>query len=424
MKLRLIGLDHRTAPIELRERFAFDREQTAAFLREWPERFSAFEAVLVSTCNRTELYVGSQNGSLPPTVELLGCLAQSASVADENADAVSKAFFVADDVEALEHLFSVAASLESMVVGEPQILAQIKEAYRAAAEFGTAGMVTHSAFQSALSVAKRVSTETGLFRHRVSIPSIAVVDFALEIFETLADKKTLILGAGEMAEETLRYLTDYGAVDVIVANRSAERAENLARSFGGSVAPWSERYERLAEADLAVVAVSGAEQAVTLESFDQASKGRRSRPLFLLDLSVPRQCAPELAKRPDVYLYSIDDLVEAARRGRKSRDAELPKAKKIVHEATGEFLNEMRLRDSGELIRRLREGWNDVKEAEITRLFHRLPELPDKDRDEIHYAFDRLVNKMLHGPMQSLRDESQEKPQYLLDAMRKLFHLK
>ena len=441
MKLRMIGLDHKSAPIEIRERLAFDRERTAAFLRDWQEAFADFEAVLVSTCNRTELYVATLNGALPPTDELVAFLtrrgeALESTVPNESVpkevapkDVAPKeseipAFFrVYEDAEALEHLFSVAASLESMVLGEPQILAQIKDAYRIAADGGTAGIVTHSAFQAALRAAKTISVETGIFRHRVSIPAIAVVDFALEIFESLTGKKTLVLGAGEMAAETLRYLIDIGAREIAVVNRSREKAEKLAEEAGGVAADWEERFRLLLSADLVVAATGAPEPVISAADYAAIAPKRSGRPLFLLDLSVPRNLDPALEKEPNVYLFTLDDLAEVCARNRKSRDAELPKARKIILRQTEEFLADLKIREQGELIRQLRERWHAAKETELTRLFHKA-EFSDAERAEVRYAFDRLVNKMLHGPMESLRDEPDEKPQTLLEAMMKLFRLK
>ena len=420
MKFRMIGLDHTTAPIEVRERLAYSGERTADFFRAWQECYAETEAVLVSTCNRTELYVATTNGALPATSDLVHFLDSSLP---ERGGEIPPFFRVRDDADALEHLFSVASSLESMVLGEPQILAQIKEAYRIAAEAGAAGIVTHSAFQTALQTAKKVSVETGIFRHRVSIPAIAVVDFALEIFESLAEKKTLVLGAGEMAAETLRYLTDYGAKEITVVNRSREKAEKLAAEFGGRAAVWDERFTLLESADLCVAATSASLPVVTAGDYEKIAPKRAGRPLFLLDLSVPRNLDPALENAPNLFLCAIDDLNEACERNRKSRDAEVPKARKVVARQTAEFLADLKIREQGELIRQLRERWHAAKETEITRLFHK-EEFSESQREEVRYAFDRLVNKMLHGPMESLRDEPDEKPRTLLEAMMKLFRLK
>ena len=423
MKYWMLGVDHKTASVAVREKYSFSRERARAFLDDWRGRFPDHEAVLLSTCNRTELYIGAQSDSAPGEANLFNFFAEHAEKpADSTPSSPAGDLRLLREKDAVQHLFSVAASLESMVLGEPQILAQIKEAYRLASEEGTAGIALHSLFQSALKAAKQVSAETGLFRHRTSLPAVAISDFALELFEKLSDKRTLVLGAGEMAEETLRYLTDAGGKEIAVANCSREKAEALARQFGGRAVGWETRTEQLAKADLVIAATGAEEPVVTAEQYQAIAASRSGRPLFMLDLSVPRNLDPRLAKMPNVYLYTIDDLEEVCQRNRKARQREIPKAQNVIAQQTGIFLKEIRLRDTGELIGELRAEWNRVKDEEVDRLLHKCGALSAENEAEIRYAFDRLINKLLHAPMRSLRDESQEaKPSALLEAMRKLF---
>ena len=228
-----------------------------------------------------------------------------------------------------------------------------------------------------------------------------------------------------MAEETLLYLTDQGGKEIVVANRDREKAEKLASKFAGVPSDWDRRFEELKRADLLITATGAAEPVVTADHYREIAGEREGRPLFILDLSVPRNVDENLGKLPNVYLYSIDDLKDACDRNRKSRNQEIPKANRILRQETENFMKEIRLRDSGELIRELRDQWNRVKESEVERLFRKCPELPESDRTEIRYAFDRLVNKLLHPPMESLRDETaDDRPIGLLEAMMKLFRLK
>ena len=251
---------------------------------------------------------------------------------------------------------------------------------------------------------------------------MAVSDFALELFERLSDKRTLVLGAGEMAEETLRYLKDAGEKEIVVANRSREKAETLAERFGGHAADWNARLTELAAADLVIAATGADEPVITAEDYRSIAADRSDRPLFMVDLSVPRNLDERLGRIPNVYLYTIDDLEEACQRNRKAREREIPKANRIVTQEAESFLKELRLRDSGELIGELRRRWNEVKDEEIQRLFNKCGPLPSETESEIRYAFDRLINKLLHAPMRTLRDESTRgKPNGLLDAMFKLF---
>ena len=421
MKLRRIGWDHHGVAVELRERFAFDRAEAGRFLDDWQERFPESEAVLVSTCNRTELYTGTLNGALPDAVAVRAFLAKEKQCVFP--DELFERVVTLDDAHAASHLFAVASSLESMVVGEPQILAQIKEAYQIAAEHGAAGTVTHSVFQRALSVAKRVSAETDLFRHRVSIPSVAVADFALELFETLSDQGTLVLGAGQMASETLRYLVDNGARKIFIANRTRSKADALAGEFHAESVDWSERSSVWEKVDLVIAACTADTPIITAEHVLACQSKRANRPLFLLDLAVPRNCDPEIAQLENVYLYSLDDLAAACERNRKSRNAQLPKAYRIVWTEANSFWHDLRGRENGEAIRQLRLRWHETKERELERLFHKCPNLDDSAQDEVRYAFERLVNKMLHAPMESLRDEPDTHPTNLLDAMKRLFGL-
>jgi glutamyl-tRNA reductase len=327
--------------------------------------------------------------------------------------------------EAVRHLFSVASSLDSMVVGEPQILAQVKQAYQVATAQNTAGPLIHAAFQAASHVARRVANETTIHQRRVSIPSVAVADFALQIFERFDDKRTLVIGAGEMAEETLQYLRDQGARDIVVVNRHLDRAEQLAARCHGRALPWDRLLDALADADLVISTTGAKEPIVTLASFLRIAPERYERPLFVLDLAVPRDFEPAVGQRAGVYLYSIDDLREACERNRRQRDKELPAAMQIIDQETEQFLAESHHRAVSPLIQQLRAEWEKPKEEELRRLFHKLPELDERSRQEIQQAFDRLVNKLLHPPMASLRDESRNgTPRGLLDALVRLFQLK
>jgi glutamyl-tRNA reductase len=329
------------------------------------------------------------------------------------------------DEAAVRHLFTVAASLDSMVLGEPQILAQVKQAYQVATEQDNTGPLMHAVFQTALRVARRVATETGIHHRRVSVPSVAVADFARQIFERFDDKQALVIGAGEMAEECLRYLQEEGVRQVTVVNRHFDRGEEIARRWNGRAMPWDQLPQALAAADLVVSTTGAEEPIVTRRQFLDVEAGRRHRPLLILDLAVPRDFEASIADRPDVYLYSIDDLQAACRRNRAQRDKEMPAATHIVEQETARFMAEMYHREIGPVIARLRLGWQKPKEDELQRLLNKLPELDDRAKDEIRRSFDRLVNKLLHPPLESLRDESRDGvPRGLLDALARLFQLK
>jgi glutamyl-tRNA reductase len=270
-----------------------------------------------------------------------------------------------------------------------------------------------------------VAAETAIHQRRVSIPSVAVADFAQQIFERFDNKHTVVIGAGEMAEETLRYLRDEGAHQITIINRHVERADELALQWHGRAVGWEQLTEALATADLVISTTGAAKPIVTLEHFARIERARLPRPLFILDLAVPRDFEPAIGGRPDVYLYSIDDLKAACERNRRDRDKELPAAVRIIEHETARFMAEWHHRATGPLIQRLRQGWEKPKEEELRRLLNKLPELDERAREEIRRAFDRLVNKLLHPPLESLRDESRHGiPKTLLDALVKLFRLR
>jgi glutamyl-tRNA reductase len=311
-----------------------------------------------------------------------------------------------------------------MVLGEPQILSQVKQAYQLATEENSAGPLTHAIFQTAIKVARRVTSETTIQERRVSIPSVAVGDFARQIFERFDDKRTLVLGAGEMAEETLRYLVEAGARNFTVLNRNLERAQELARRFGGNVQPWERLLPELTQADLVVSTTGASRPIITLGDYLKVEAERYQKTLFVLDLAVPRDFDPAIGERLQVYLYSIDDLQAVCEQHRRERDRELPAAERIVEEETARVMADLYHRATGPIIQRLKQDWQRPKDEELRRLFNRLPNLDPRERAEIEQAFERLVNKLLHPPLESLRDEAQYGPPHgLVDALKRLFQL-
>jgi len=422
MKVQVVGCSHHNTSISVRERLAFSPEQTGAALEALDREFPTVEAVLLSTCNRVELYTATENAAVPTLQEVAGLLGRLHGL--EPAQLVEH-FYQRTDREAVRHLFCVAASLDSMVLGEPQILAQVKQAYQLATGLGNTGPLTHAAFQAAVKVARHVAGETAIHQRRVSIPSVAVADFARQIFEHFDDKNVLVIGAGEMAEETLSYLKDEGAHDVTVVNRNPDRAAELARRWHGRTVPWEQIPQALTAADLVISTTGSEESVITLRQFDSIALARYERPLFVLDLAVPRDFDPAIGECPGVYLYSIDDLRAACRRNRQERDKELPAAMRIVEQETDRFMADLYHRATGPVIKQLKQGWQKPKEEEIQRLFGKLPDVDDRTREEIRRSFDRLINKLLHPPLESLRDESRHGiPHVLLDALSRLFQLK
>jgi glutamyl-tRNA reductase len=424
MTLAFVGGTHRTVPLALRERLAFSAEQAAEALTRFRERFPGREGVLLSTCNRVEFYAAGAeaDGPPPPPDQLVSFLAECRGI---DASLLTPVLAGDRDEAVVRHLFSVAAGLDSMVLGEPQIVAQVKQAWSLAQESRTSGPLTGEMFQAALRTAKRVATETALGRERISIPSVAVADFASGVFERFDDKRVLLIGAGKMAAETLRYLRAAGARDLLIVNRTAGRAGDLAARLGARAGRFENLSAELAAADLVVSTTGATAPVVSLELFAEVELRRAGRPLVVLDLAVPRDFDPRIGQRPGVWLYSVDDLAAACAANRKSRQRELPAALTIIDEETQRFMGDLHHRSTAPVIERLRAGWNETGEAELDRLFRRLPGLDDASRAEIRQAFDRYAAKLLHPPLASLRSESRSGPPHgLLDALKRLFDLK
>lgn len=419
MNLQLVTCNHQTADMAVRERLAFQPQRLDEAYETLRERFPQSELIVLSTCNRIELYAAQEGTEQAPGHrELAQFLAEFHKVPLHD-------FF--DDLqehtgpEVVRHLFQVAASLDSMVLGEPQIVAQVREAYRKAQEIQASGPITSSLFERAFNVSKRVRTETKIVEGRVSIASVAVGEFGKSIFDRFDDKRVLIIGAGQMAEETLRYLQDEGAREIVVANRTAERATALAAEWGGKAATWDQLDRELGLADI-VVSTTGA-NLMDVKRFRKIRQSSGDKTTFILDLGAPRDFDPAIRDLENVFLFCIDDLQEICDRNRKSRQREVEKAMSIIDQETDAFMRDLSHRATGPIVKRLREQWQDIRDAETERLFNKLPHL-ERDRAEIEKSIERIVNKLLHPPLEVLRDESREgSPHGLLDALKRLFRI-
>jgi glutamyl-tRNA reductase len=421
MKLQMIGCSHHDAAVEFRERISFSTEQVSLALSAFRERFPSCEIVLLSTCNRVELYTTAADDAELDRDAVAEFLADQHHL---QPDEVVDQMIYRSGSEALEHLFTVAASLDSMVVGEAQILSQVKQAYDLACKSETAGPLTHSVFQAANRAAKRVQEETSIHRRRVSVPSVAVGEVALEVFDSLHNKRVILCGAGEMGEETLRYLKQAGASDICIVNRSYERAVAVAKAFGVETALWDSLAEQVIDADLLIGTTSASEAILDEASFLPLHAKRQNRVLLILDLAVPRDFDPAIGELSSVYLYGIDDLQTACERNRRERQKEWPKAQQIIAEETQRFMQALNHRATGPVIRRLREQAQDLKKDELERLINKLQPGDPAVKKEIEKSFDRLINKLLHPPLASLRDDAAEGHRRgLLEALRHLFNL-
>ncbi|MEZ6123616.1 MAG: glutamyl-tRNA reductase [Planctomycetaceae bacterium] len=424
MNVFVLSCNHHHAGLELREKLAFaSGEQLSRAYAQWRTEHPQSELVLLSTCNRVEIYAATDDGSEGLDA---GKITEFVSrFHNLPSDAFTGSVLFHEGIKAVEHLFEVVCSLDSMVLGEPQIVTQVKEAYRVAQENDSCGPLTNVLFQQALAVSGRVRTETRLSEGRVSIASVAVGDFARNIFNRFDNKTVLVIGAGEMAEETLRYLRSEGVTDIIVVNRHRDRAETLAGEFGGRVEDFDRLDQWMAAADLIVSTTGATQTLVDHARFEAVRHAAHRKPVFILDLGAPRDFAHSIATIDDnVFLYDIDALQATCDRNRRLRKAEIQQAQQIIREQTERFMQEIYHRATGPVIQRLRDQLGTISRSELDLLFRRNPELDDQQRAAIEKTVHRIVNKLLHPPLETLKDEARAgTPHGLLDAIRRLFNL-
>jgi len=413
--LLLLGVSHKTAPVAVRERLAVEPEAIAAALVELTALAPVREAAMISTCNRVELYVAAEDADRA-AAELAGVLARRAGVAVGD---LAEHLYQHRDSAAVRHLFRVASSLDSLVIGEPQILGQTKQAYDAAVQHGTAGAVLRACFEEgAFRVARRVRRETAIARNPVSVSSVAV-EFARQVVGDFSRKRVLIVGAGKMSELAARTLRTHGAT-LTVINRTRARADEMAQRFGADVADWNDLQGALANADI-VIASTGAQRPVlTLDLLKQVRKARRGRQLCILDIAVPRDVEPEVGKLDGIYLFDIDDLQKQASDHRAEREEEAAEAEAVVEEELGRFVKRWRSRQRGPLVSALQTHFHGIARAEVMRLSGGVD---DKERKARLDIAESLVKKLLHLPMTALRDDDPDEAVSLVQALQRLFSL-
>jgi glutamyl-tRNA reductase len=397
--LLLLGLNHTTAPLEVRERLAFDAAQRRAAVEAFRSRFPGCEAVLLSTCNRVELYVGRPGGGGPGAKEVAEFLGDFHSVAPAQYDGH---LYQKADRDVVEHLFSVSSSLDSMVLGETQILGQVREAYDVSRDARAAGPLLHPLFQRAVAVGKQVMRETAIGEGRLSVAS-AAVDYARQIFERFDDKTVLCVGAGKMTALVLRNLASLSPRRVLVCNRNPARAEALAGRFGGAAVPFDQLNDHLVAADIVVTSTGSREPVITRAGFAALLKRRRYRPVFLIDIAVPRDVEAAVGKLDNVYLYNLDDLQQVVLATRSQRQDSVDAAKKIVTRQVEEFVLWHRQRELGPTIDRLYQQYHRLAQEELSRTLTKLPNISEAEKSHLEELARRIVNKLLHAPIQTLR---------------------
>ena len=400
MSILLIGVNHKTAPVEIRERLAFNDEACADGLRRLVDGDVVREGLIVSTCNRVEILSATANDQLEFGAGRLTQFLDSTGSLPSGF--LEQHLYQHTDENAVRHLFRVASSLDSMVVGEPQVLGQVRHAYSLAVQAGTAGRVLNRLVHHTFRVAKRVRTETGIAANAVSISYMAV-ELGKKIFDSLKGCTVMLIGAGEMAELSARHLVNAGAARVIIANRTEETARRIAQEFGGTAVSLDQLDQALTEADV-VICSTGAPNYVLTEAHARAARERRrNRPTCFIDISVPRNIDPAVSNVPNVFLFDIDDLESVISSNIREREREAERAELIVQSEVMQFQQTLRLMHVGPSIGAMRDKFQDVARAELARQRKRLGPLTKDQETAIETLLMSIVNKISHPVMNQMR---------------------
>jgi len=412
----VIGVSHRTAPVAMRERLAIVPEAMDTTLAELAALPSVREVALISTCNRVEIYAAVEDADRAAQ-DLAEVLALRAGVTSLELGAH---LYERRDTDAVQHLFRVASSLDSLVLGEPQILGQTKQAHETAKRGGSSGAVLNACFQRAFRVARRVRRETAIARNPVSVSSVAI-ELVRQVFGDFAGRQVLVVGAGKMSELAARTLRTHGAT-LTVTNRTRARADELAKRFGATASDWSDLSGALTRADI-VIASTGAQRPVlTHAMLAQVQRARRGRPLFLLDIAVPRDVEPEAGKLGGVYLADIDNLQKVADEHREGRKSEAADAEAIVEQEVDRFVKAWRGRQLAPTVTALRAHVLGVAQAEASRISATMPGLGERERRALLDLADGIAKKLLHAPQMALRNDDTDGLS-LVTAVQRLFEL-
>jgi glutamyl-tRNA reductase len=401
MALFVAGLNHRSAPVELRETLAVEEDKLRELLRDVQDAGVVDEVVVISTCNRVEVYgVADVPGEARSAAFRRLCRNRGLDPAT-----VEPFLYTHLDDDAVHHAFRVSASLDSMMIGEPQILGQVKDAFALAQSCETVGPTLHTLFTQAFAVAKKVRTETEIGRHAVSV-SFAAVELARKIFAGLSGKAVLIVGAGKMSELAARHLVEQGAFPIYVANRTMSRAQEMARALAGTAVPFDELPTALASVDIVITSTGAPEPVISREMVERAVHGRRNRPLFFIDIAVPRDVEAVVDTLDDVYCYDIDDLKQVVDANLRERAREAQRAESLVEREVAKFRARLSDVEVIPTIVSLRERLEGIRAGEVSKALARLPEASAETRAALEALSTAIVNKILHAPITKLRESS------------------
>ncbi len=415
MSLLAIGLNHKTAPVDVREHLTFGPDIIVAALRNLTEKEGIGEAVILSTCNRTELYCKTSRH----TASDIGRWMSEFHGLDPAT--VNPYLYTHTDAEAVSHLLSVSSGLDSLVLGEPQILGQVKSAYQTASDAGTTGKLLQRLFQHTFSAAKQVRTDTAIGSSPVSV-AFAAVTLAKQIFSDTSTQTALLIGAGETIELTARHLYQQGIKRIIVANRTLEKAHELASQYDGFAIALTEIPGHLPEADIVISSTASPLPVLGKGTVESALKQRKHQPIFMVDIAVPRDIEPEVGNLEDIYLYTVDDLQEVIQENLRSRQEAAEQAKEIIEQQTSEFMSWLRSLDAVDLIMNYRTQAEQTRDEVLQRAKRMLEN--GKSADEaLTFLARTLTNKLLHVPSSQLREASSNGDTDILEAANALFQL-
>src|SRR5688572_10812784 len=419
MHLFLLGVSHRTAPVDLRERLDFSSRDVGAAVEALAARSSAAESVVLSTCNRSEIYVASPEPSRARD-ELTAFLSEYHELPR---DRFLPHLFSYDDSAAAHHLFRVAAGLDSLVVGEPQILGQVKDAFDVAAGRHCTGPLLTKTFHWAFAVGKRVRSETRLGEGAVSV-SYAAVALARKIFGRLNGRHVLVVGAGEISALTAQHLRSQGVAEIVITSRTAAHADALAAQVNGRTVPWAQMRRAIANADIVLTATGSQRPIITREDVQAVTGRRRAEPLFIIDVAVPRDVDPAVSEIEQVFLYNVDDLQGIVQENLERRGTEIARAEEIVAEEVARFTVWQRSRRAIPTVVALRQRFDDIRRAELRRLEPRLSGLPADARARVEEVTRLIVEKLLLEPTEQLKALPDEETQATYtEAVNRLFRL-
>ena len=418
MHILTLGLNHRTAPVEIREKLAFPEGDQPSALGRLVHDYGLHEAAILSTCNRSELYLAADgDGGLD---EARRFLSENQGIDVQTLDSH---FYQLSDSEAAIHLFRVASGVDSLVVGESQILSQVRQALETAQQNGSARLLLNELFQRSLRVGKRARAETDIGRGRLSV-STAAVELASQVFENIESCRALLVGAGEMCELTAQYLVDAGVEHLLVTNRTLARGEELARRFGGEAAPFETLATQLATVDIVISSTAATDYVISPGDLRHAMRERRGRPLFLIDIAVPRDIDPAARDLDNVFLFDIDDLEQVIAANRQERESEIDRVQDIIDDEMKQFLHWFNALGTGPLIRDLRQRAAVLQQQELARWTAKIAQLSVEDQKMVEGILRGYANKLLHSPLVQIREFANDDDGYVrLDTVRRLFDL-